>query len=61
MTAKEALQKISDSINEKRNEVYKEIAFANSHNFQLEATALRYKTDAYSDINAEILMLLHSL
>ena len=61
MDTKEILQKLNDSINEKREKVYKEMSFANNHNFQLEAIALRYKIEAYSDINSEVLVLLHNL
>lgn len=61
MTAIEVLQKISDYIKEKRDFVYSEMGFANEHKFQLEWQALKYKSDAYSDINGEILMLIHKL
>ena len=61
MTAIEALQKISDYIKEKREFVYTEMGFANEHKFQMEWQALKYKSDAYSDINGEILMLIHKL
>ena len=61
MTAIEALQKISDFIDEKRSEVYKEMAFANEHNFHMESQALNYKASAYSNVNCEVLMLMHRL
>ena len=61
MTAKKALQKISDIIKEKRESIYREMAFANEHNFRIEAQCLNYKAEAYSDINCEILMLLNRL
>ena len=61
MTAIEALNKISDYINKKRDFVYSEMGFANEHNFQMESQALKYKSDAYTDINGEILMLIHKL
>jgi len=61
MTAKKALEQISGIISEKRNELYKEVAFANEHNFELEAIALRYKIEAYSDIQGEVLMMLHNI
>jgi hypothetical protein len=37
------------------------MGFANEHKFQMEWQALKYKSDAYSDINGEILMLIHKL
>ena len=61
MTAIEALEKISDYINKERDFVYSEMGFANEHNFQMESQALKYKSDAYTDINGEILMLIHKL
>ena len=61
MTAIEALEKISDYINKKRESVYSEMGFANKHKFQLEWQALQYKADVYNDINGEILMLIHKL
>lgn len=61
MTAIEALEKISDYINKKRESVYSEMGFANEHKFQLEWQALQYKVDVYNDINGEILMLIHKL
>lgn len=61
MTAIKALQKISDYINEKRDLVYSEMGFASEHKFQMEWQALKYKADAYGDINGEILMLIHKL
>lgn len=47
MTAIEALEKISDYINKKRDFVYSEMGFANEHKFQMEWQALKYKSDAY--------------
>lgn len=61
MTAIEALKQISEYINAKRSDVYKEIGYANKHNFKMESQALSYKTDVYNDINGEILMLIHKL
>lgn len=61
MTAIEALKQISEYINSKRFDVYKEIGYANKHNFKMESQALSYKTDVYNDINGEILMLIHKL
>ena len=61
MTAIEALEKISDYINKKGDLVYSEMGFANEHNFQMELQALKYKLDAYNDINGEIQMLIHKL
>ena len=61
MTAIEALQTISDYINKQRMDVYNDIGYANKHNFKMESMALTYKSDAYSDINGEILMLIHKL
>ena len=61
MTAIEALEKISEYINEKREEVYNEIGYANQHKFRMESQALQYKVDVYNDINGEILMLIHEL
>ena len=61
MTAIEALQKISDYINKQRMGVYNDIGYANKHNFKMESMALTYKSDAYNDINGEILMLIHKL
>lgn len=61
MIAIEALEKISDYINKKRDLVYSEMGFANEHKFQMELQALKYKLDVYNDINGEILMLIHKL
>ena len=61
MTAIEALEKISDYINKKGDFVYSEMGFANEHKFQMEWQALKYKLDAYNDINGEIQMLIHKL
>lgn len=61
MIAIEALEKISDYINKKRDLVYSEMGFANEHKFQMELQALKYKLDAYNDINGEIQMLIHKL
>lgn len=61
MTAIEALEKISDYINKKRDLVYSEMGFTNEHKFQMELQALKYKLDAYNDINGEIQMLIHKL
>jgi len=61
MTAIEALEKLRDYIIEKRDEVYSEMGFATEHKFQMELQALRYKTDIISDIDGEILMMLHKL
>ena len=61
MTAIEALEQISQYINDKREEVYRELGFANQHNFRMEAQALQYKTEVYNDINGEILILIHRL
>lgn len=61
MTAIEALQKISDYIDKQRMDVYNDISYANKHNFKMESMALTYKSDAYNDINGEILMLIHKL
>ena len=61
MTAIEALQKISDYINKQSMDVYNDIGYANKHNFKMESMALTYKSDAYNDINGEILMLIHKL
>ena len=61
MTAIEALQKISEYINKKRDSVWTEMGFANEHKFKMEWQALQYKADAYGDINGEILMLIHKL
>ena len=61
MTAIEALEKISDYINKKRDFVYSEMRFTYENNFQMESQALKYKSDAYNDINGEILMLIDKL
>ena len=61
MTAIEALEKLRDYISEKKEVVYSEMGFANEHKFQMEWQALKYKSDAYIDINGEILMMLHKL
>ena len=61
MTAIEALQKISEYINKKRESVWTEMEFANEHKFKMEWQALQYKADAYGDINGEVLMLIHKL
>ena len=61
MTAIEVLEKISDYINKKGDLVYSEMGFANEHKFQMELQALKYKLDAYNDINGEIQMLIHKL
>ena len=61
MTAIEALQKISKYIDEKRDSVWTEMGFANEHKFKMEWQALQYKAEAYSDINGEILILIHKL
>ena len=37
------------------------MGFANEHKFQMELQALKYKSDAYNDINGEILMLIDKL
>lgn len=61
MTAIEALEKISDYINKKRDFVYSEMRFTYEHNFQMESQALKYKSDVYNDINGEIQTLIHKL
>ena len=61
MTAIEALEKLRDYIKEKKEFIYSEMGFANEHKFNMELQALRYKSDAYGDIDGEILMMLHKL
>ena len=61
MTAEEILTKIQKHIKDKRNEVYDKISFCNEHNFTMEASALRYESMAYSDVQVELMTLLDDL
>jgi len=55
------LEELRTYVQDKLEQTYSKMGFAKQHNFQMEAQALQYKIDAYSDINGEILMLIHKL
>lgn len=55
------LEELRTYVQDKLEQTYSKMGFAKQYNFQMEAQALQYKIDAYSDINGEILMLIHKL
>ena len=55
------LEELLTYIKDKLEQTYSEMGFARQHNFQMEAQALQYKIDAYTDIKGEILIHLHQL